>query len=224
MSINRDHNRETVLQHIRSAHYHPGVGTNNSSPALSVSSTGLTSGGQMAMGEAGNALLPPPAPAGLLSGGGSSSTSTAPAFRCGVCNQVSNWKHVIQVFLLSFSLKTSNFFFPILLTPWIGIERLCPCFSFAEHFSFSFSLGRSHLNRIRLIFWFFFQLLTAPLPFETQWQHSSHWKSSDGWRRTGIESWRWRFISFASQWQERKENGQERKPSTRRRFYGFVYL
>ncbi len=102
-SINRDHNRETVLQHIRSAHYHPGVGTNHSSPSLSVSSTGLTSGGQMAMGEAGSlALLPPPPPAaGLLSGGGgsSSSTSTAPAFRCGVCNQVSNWKHVIQVFL-----------------------------------------------------------------------------------------------------------------------------
>jgi hypothetical protein len=113
-SINRDHNRETVLQHIRSAHYHPsGVGTNHSSPSLSVSSTGLTSGGQMAIGEPGSlaTLLPPPQPAaagfllssgGVGGGGGGSSTSTAPAFRCGVCNQVSNWKHVIQVFLSLF--------------------------------------------------------------------------------------------------------------------------
>ena len=122
----RDHNRETVLQHIRQAHYQPAAASsspsnpssggginnnNNNTTSLTLVSQGLTSGGQMAVAGGAatlDALLPPPAIAGSSS---SSSSSAQPAFRCGVCNQVSNWKHVIQVAPPFFSFPF-NFFRP----------------------------------------------------------------------------------------------------------------
>lgn len=117
----RDHNRETVLQHIRTAHYQQqtnnvtssgggnATATTNhnngsSSSSMTLSSTGLTSGGQVLTvgngnGNGGDPLLPPPAVPLLMAplSGATGSSTGAPAFRCGVCNQVSNWKHVIQV-------------------------------------------------------------------------------------------------------------------------------
>ena len=82
----RDHNREMVLQHIRYAHYQ-GVGGSSNTNSLTISSTNFTSGGQVVATD--GPSLPPPLPTSI--------PSAIPAFRCGVCNQVSNWKHVIQV-------------------------------------------------------------------------------------------------------------------------------
>ena len=87
----RDHNRESVLEHIRSAHY------NNNQQETNGSLTGssklmMLSGGQVVNGSSPSRdqiELPPPASTTV--------TSSPAAFRCGVCHQVSNWKHVIQV-------------------------------------------------------------------------------------------------------------------------------
>ena len=108
----RDHNRESVLEHIRSAHYsnnnqqvqqqeitNGSFTTGSSSTSSSSSSKLMLSGGQVLNGRSSESppiqieLLPPPASTTV--------TSSPAAFRCGVCHQVSNWKHVIQVFLCS---------------------------------------------------------------------------------------------------------------------------
>lgn len=84
MNCSRDHNREMVLEHIRSAHYQ-GVGSSSNSLALTSKLTSIS----QTVGPSTSPLPPPPPP---------SCPTPVPAFRCGVCNQVSNWKHVIQVF------------------------------------------------------------------------------------------------------------------------------
>lgn len=101
------------MQHIRSAHYQQqeqqsptngsGSSSSTSSSSSSISSSSsklmtLTGGLVMANGNAADLLPPPSAPLPVSA----SAASSPAAFRCGVCHQVSNWKHVIQVFFSPF--------------------------------------------------------------------------------------------------------------------------
>ena len=123
--------------------------------------------------------LPPPLPTSI--------PSAIPAFRCGVCNQVSNWKHVIQV---PFDKWIETYFFDGRLTVQITFPESDLFFSFLFFFFFfffdepcyqrnSFSLTKlCHLQQWSDCFFSSFCLTTAPLPLEAQRQYPSHRKQS----------------------------------------------
>jgi len=119
-----------VLQHIRYAHYQ-GVGGSSNTNSLTISSTNFTSGGQVVATD--GPSLPPPLPTSI--------PSAIPAFRCGVCNQVSNWKHVIQV---PFNNWIETYFFDGRPLHRISFSELDLFISF---FLFFFSYFEPHYQR-----------------------------------------------------------------------------